>query len=731
MHDGSTRTRTRVVSAVAAGALAAAALGAGSAAPANAAPVGVTTTVTDTAGNPVEGFVTAYLGGSDGSYFPIDGQFLSDGVMNLPLEPGTYKFEFESADGTAASEFYTDKVDLATADAVAVTGPTALAPVVLAPAPTATGRVVNTAGRPVRSGEVRLYTDAAFVSSARIERDGTFRIGASLAGSYKLQVDADGYASEYYSNKTTRATADPITLGAAPLALGDISVSRGGVLTGRVVNTPGTGLERVRATAYTVSGGSVGSDLSDANGVFRIEDVAEGIYKIRFTDPVGEYLPEWFNDKADQATADQLVLNGDATVAGIDAALANDPAAAVDPSTVDLSGTVTDSAGAPVIGAQVAAYTTPTTEGEQRYQDQATTNRAGQYAFTDLDPASSGSSESQYKLEASDELQREDGQYARMTRWYGGAQSYDAASPAPIPAAGANITLPLTGGIAGTVTAGSNLSTDGVYVQMVDAVDGLVNQQNIGSAQVEEDGTFSSTSLVPGKYKVLFADGSFDRFFGPEWFDDTNYENAEVITVTSGKTAGGVDATLEEGMRALRKPEIKGNPYLGGKVRATPGAWTLSSGTSYSYEWSVKDEVVGTGRTQRISKAFKNERLTLRVTASNSGTTGVALVQSQVIKKKPKVRVSVTGNKASVTVSAKKVKAKKFKGSVVARKIVDTDEFGAPVYQKIGKAKLRNGKASLTLKKLTKGKNKVVFLITLKGGKYGDAEVARTIKIKR
>ena len=84
-----------------------------------------------------------------------------------------------------------------------------------------------------------------------------------------------------------------------------------------------------------------------------------------------------------------------------------------------------------------------------------------------------------------------------------------------------------------------------------------------------------------------------------------------------------------------------------------------------------------------------------------------------------------------MSVSAKKVKAKKFKGSVVAKKIVDTDEFGAPVYKKIGKAKLRNGKASLTLKKLGKGKNKLVFFITLKGGKYGDAEVAKTIKVKR
>ena len=55
---------------------------------------------------------------------------------------------------------------------------------------------------------------------------------------------------------------------------------------------------------------------------------------------------------------------------------------------------------------------------------------------------------------------------------------------------------------------------------------------------------------------------------------------------------------------------------------------------------------------------------------------------------------------------------------------------GAPVYKKVGKAKLRNGKASLKLKKLSKGKNKLVFEITLKGGKYGNAEVAKTVKVK-
>ncbi|WP_168218427.1 carboxypeptidase-like regulatory domain-containing protein [Nocardioides eburneiflavus] len=725
--------RTRLLSVVAAGALATAALTAGVAAPANAAPVGVTTTVTDAAGNPVEGYVTAYLGQSDGSYFRTNGQMLADGRMNLPLEPGTYKFEFESLDGTLASEFYTDKADLVSADPVAVTGPTALAPVVLAAAPTASGRIVNAAGRPVRGGSVELHAGGSFVSFAPIDRDGTFAIGAPLAGSYKLLVQANGYADEWYTDKTTEATADAITLGATPLALGDIGVVRGGVLTGRLTNTDGTALERVRVQAYRNNSSNPSyTDYTDASGVFRIDRAMEGVYKVRFSDPVGQFLGEWFADKPDQASATALALNGGATVAGIDAALANDPAFAVDPATVDVSGTVIDSSGAPVIGATVVAYDTPAAEGRELSYDFAVTNRAGQYAFTDLDPDSSGSSENQFKISVSDQLPREDGQYHRLDRWFGGAQSYAAASPAPVPAAGVNVVLPLTGGISGAVSTESSVSLDGVQVQMVDAKDGLFSFNSLASTSLEDDGTYDVTSLRPGTYKVLFADSSFSgAFFGPEWYDNTNYATAKTIKVTSGKTVSGIDADLEEGMRALRRPEIKGNPYLGGKIRATPGVWTLDSDTTYQYAWLVDGQVVGQGRTLKVTKKYKGDRIALQVTASNDGVTGKATATTQKIGKKPTVKVAVNGAKAKVTVSAKKVKAAKFKGTVVAKKIVRTDEFGAPVYKKIGKAKLRNGKAALTLKKLTKGKNKVVFLIMLKGDKYGDAEVARTIKVKK
>ena len=132
-----------------------------------------------------------------------------------------------------------------------------------------------------------------------------------------------------------------------------------------------------------------------------------------------------------------------------------------------------------------------------------------------------------------------------------------------------------------------------------------------------------------------------------------------------------------------------------------------------------------------VADFYKGKRITLRVTATNDGITGTAMATTQKIAKKPKVKISVNGSKASVVVKDKKVKAKKFKGKVVVQKIVREDEFGAPVYKKVGTAKLRNGKATVTLKKLIKGKNKLVFEVDLKGGKYGDATVAKTVKVKK
>jgi protocatechuate 3,4-dioxygenase beta subunit len=715
-----------------AGATALAGITVGLAAPAHAAPVPVTTTLTDPAGNTLDGYVSINRQQADGTYASVDSVYVADGMVSLPLEPGTYKLRFSDEDGLFVPEYYSDKATFETADPVVVSGPTALAPVSLAARPLLTGVVVSPTGRPVENASVTLY-DAA-TNTARdyysTNRAGAFAFGVE-PGSYKVRVSASGFAAEFYNNKPTVETADPIAVGAGGASAGQIVLSEGSVVTGRVTSAAGAPLERARVTVWNAAGTSTeGSDLTDANGVYRVEGVEPSTVKVQFTDPLDEYLDEWHADKATAATADPVAVGVDATVT-VDASLAPDPAnVAPDPADVDLFGAVVDSAGRPVAGAVVAAYDTPT-DGDRQQAEVQQTNRAGQYFFTGLDR----STENAYKVYAVDGYDVEEGAYARLPRWFGGAQSYAGAQVVGIPAAGVNISLPLTGGISGTVSSESGMSVRGVEVRFFDESGNPAATEYDTQAYAEEDGTYTDTRLTPGTYKVQFVDSYYDdsdpRAHAPEWYDDTTFAKAKVITVKSGETVTGINAALDEQLRALRKPEIRGKQYLGGKLRAYPGVWSVDTGTTYAYEWLVDGAVVGTGPTYAVTKGDKNERVTLRVLSQNRGLSGTALTSSQAIKKKPKVKVSVKGAKASVTVSAKKVKAKKFKGSVVAKKIVRTDEYGAPVYKKIGKAKLRNGRASLTLKKLAKGKNKVVFLITLKGGKYGDAEVTKTIKVKR
>lgn len=703
----------------------------GLAAPAHAAPVSVTTTLTDPAGNALDGEVEAFALQPDGFYAFVDEAVVADGQVRIDLEPGTYKFYFSDDDRVFVGEYYNDKQTLETADAVAVAGPTALAPVALAARPTLSGQVISPTGRPIEDARVTVYDVATSSPRATVltRADGSWVAGVE-PGDYKALFSADGYAFEYFNNKPTLESADAVPAGAN---LGQVTLSRGSVVQGTVTSTGGAPLERAQATVYTVDGRQVGSDLTDAAGVYRVEGVDPGSYRVQFTDPVEEYLPEWFNDKPTSDTADPVDVGVDG-VTTVNAALAPDPDAYVDPAAVDVAGTVVDSAGQPVIGADVTAYDTPLDADKPTGLVTVTSNRAGQFSFAEL----SSTSESLFKIQAKDQLSREEGQYERLDRWFGGAQTYDVAATVGKPVGGVTITLPLTGGVSGTITSESGLEVMGTAVRFFDEKGNPVDET---LAYAEADGTYSATNLVPGTYKAQFIDYDQSYFwsFGndvprghaPEWYDDTSYVKAKKIVVASGQTVTGIDAALSEDLRAFRKPEVNGKPYLGGKVRAYPGVWSVDSGTTYGYEWLVGDTVVGTGATWKVTKAAKNKRLTLRVTAENGTLNGTALVASQVIKKKPKVKVAVKGTKATITVSAKKVKAKKFKGSVVVQKLVREDEYGAPVYKKIGKAKLRNGKAALTLKKLAKGKNKLVFEITLKGGKYGNAEVARTVKLKR
>ncbi len=284
------------------------------AAPAHAAPVTVTGTLTDAAGNGLDGYVYAYALQADGFYDYATQAAIADGQVALNVEPGTYKFDFSDEDQIFVDEYYNDKPTLDAADAVVVAGPTTLAPVSLAARFTLTGQVVSANGRPIENAEVQIFnaTDDSTEGWARTRADGTWVAGVD-AGTFKARFEANGYAFEYYNNKADLATADVVGAGTN---LGQVVLSRGSAVQGVVTNPTGGPLERVRATVYTTTGTQVGSDLTDATGAYRVEGVAPGSHKVQFSDPVGEFLSEWNSDKPDQATADAFAVGVDAVRPG-------------------------------------------------------------------------------------------------------------------------------------------------------------------------------------------------------------------------------------------------------------------------------------------------------------------------------------------------------------------------------------------------------------------------------
>lgn len=726
-------------------ALAASALAVGFAAPASAEPVAITATVTDPVGNALDGSVTAYEVTEDGDYF-AESQIVRSGIVRLGLEPGTYKFRF-SAPGYA-TEFFTDKATIETADPVTITGPGNLGAVQLAPGAGITGVVTDEVGRPLPYVDVAAvtvtdnggYTSTSLAGQGRTGKDGVFAFNAA-PGDYAIRISGTDignkrYATEWFNNKNTVEESDRITHGGVTTSVGAIALSRGGLVRGRVTGTGDVALERVAVgvrPANCSGGCSTYVDYTDAAGNYAVEGLPVGDYKVEFYDPTTEYASEYYPD-AEFDTAEVVTVGKDQVV-DLWANLAASPA--IDPATIDLTGRVVDSNGVPVIGATVEAYDTPSNRDNVSEIDTTVTNRGGYYAFTELDPQTSSVGEDTFKVQAYDFLPVEKGQFSRLSRWAGDAEDYDDAPAVTVPAGAAgsagDLVLPLTGGISGQIT---SESSEPVFNGQVSFQ--VEEGQFGGSTGTEYDGTFAAYDLQPGKYQVLFSDNGVrlasDDVIAhvPEWFRDAiSPVDAEIVEVKSGQVTPGINAALSTTLKAVEEPVIAGKQYLGKTVKARPGQWSLRTGTKFTYEWLVGDAVVGTGESIAISKGWKGKRLTLRVTAKNGSFTGVALVNTQQLGVQPKIKIKA-GAVADIKVKAKKVKAKKIKGNVVVKEIVGTKKNGEDKLKKIGKSKVKNGKARVSLAKVKgKGKHKLVFTFKFKGNKIGDAEITKKVKRKR
>ena len=722
----------RLVAGGAAAATALAGLTIGLAAPAHAA-VTISGSTIDAAGNYVDGRISVYKFSDedgDGTVEPSEwefgaGAFTQGGAFDLNLEDGLYKLSFQPDFDRSElrGEFYRDKADLATGDFVTVAGAAQTLPAwTIDAAPTVTGTVTTTDGRPVRAAFVQAYAadDNTFLASDSTDSSGAFRIGATEAVKLRFSgydpVTKKSLATEYYSDKADLATADPVGPGSS---LGTITLAPGGSISGRVTSDAGAPLHRVQACAGNTC------DYTNANGVYTIEGASTGAHEVSFSDPIEEFLGEYYNNVAldefgDPVSAPTLVTVGPGqAVAGIDAALAPKPRPA--PTGVDLSGTVRDQLGGLGVGYVVRAYNTPANPLDREVVASTISNRAGGYAFTTLDRVGG---ETEFKIEVVGEAAREDGEFARRSIWTGQKYGYDTATPVSAAPQVIDFVQPVAGGVAGAVTSEGGGVPESPQVAFWDAdmsFAGGADEHNI-------DGSYQTRNLWPGDYTVQF--GGFRHV--SEWWDNAVAADAKTITVKPGQMVTGISAALAKSVRAVQRPTIMGDAWVGKTLRLDKGVWTQMADNQFTYEWLVDGAVVATGTSLKVTKKHLGDKITGRITNDIGFTQGQALTKATYqVGYKPKLKANVSKRAAAITLKVKPLKAKKVKATVLVFETVGVKKNGEAKQKLLGKGAIKNGKGVVRFRKaLAQGKHKLVF--TVKGkGKVGSGDIQKSVRITR
>jgi len=342
------------------------------------------------AGGPIEdASITAYeYDASDDFWFATE--FASTDAAGhyelTGLAPKAYRLRFSAFDHV--SEYWNDRSSISTADDVTVVaGAVQQADAVLADLTPVSGRVTGTGGVNVAGADVVAEQEISTefggtfwdeVGSAFTAADGTYTLRVP-AGATRIRFSADSYMSEYYDDVLDEADARLVQVGQTPITSINAVLTVGGKITGTVRNASNAAIPSTSVTAYRLVGGqwqTAGSGFTDNAGVYTVDGLRTGTYRLRFSTSGGGYLSEYYQDKDTLETANDVAVTQGATVT------AN--------ATLDLggqiSGTVTGPSGA-VTGASVVLYTPSRfSSSGWSWDDSATTTAGGAYSFTGLAP---------------------------------------------------------------------------------------------------------------------------------------------------------------------------------------------------------------------------------------------------------------------------------------------------------------------------------------------------------
>jgi hypothetical protein len=375
------------------------------------------------------------------------------------------------------------------------------------------------------SVQARFQENAWYATTT--DNNGYYSFPNLPAASYRIRFEdnrsASLYKSEWHDDAQDYASATSVTLAESSVVVGlDASLALGGQLIGTITaENGGSAITGVRVDAYQfiVSGsGSYWQNVkysnTQADGSYIVGGLEDGSYRLRFSDPQGNYAPEYFDNEARFDDADHVIISN----AGI---VTND-AALADGSRI-LGAVTEENTGTGLENVIVYAYRN-NGSGIWDYINQTTTLADGSYNLGGLYAGT-------YRIEFVSTGGLHQREYYDDTQEFGSAE--DIAVAAATTLTGYDAALAAAGRIDGTVTdaSSSGIPNIDIVVYRYDAESSYWVEQTYGYTNY--DGSYSVSGLPAGVYRVGARDNSGN--YREVYYDNAvNVESAVDVTVTAG-----------------------------------------------------------------------------------------------------------------------------------------------------------------------------------------------------
>ena len=363
---------------------------------------------------------------------------------------------------------------------------------------------------------------------------------SNFMNSADISLSADGTRIAFGSGGTTLVTPD------ANNSVSDIYVRDitppppPSTVSGHVTDELAAALPNVSVTAFGQTSGQSFTATTAGDGTYLFANLPPDTYRVRFVDPSGTHLTEWWNNRPNSPGADLVVVGASVNVTAIDAALT----AGVElPHVTSITGVVTDALGTPLAGISVFA--------DSLFSNGATVT-AGDGTYT-----IAGIAAGTYNVQFSDY-----GAVYSREYWHD-QTSIDTATPVVVVdgdvTSGIDAALEQTS-ISGTVTD----SLGGPLAGIIVAAGGQVAY---GSTVTAADGTYTITGLNTDTVTVQFFDYSA-VYWSEYWINQASVDTATPLTLTRGTATPNINATLEQTSISGRVTNGSGQPIAGISVAA-------------------------------------------------------------------------------------------------------------------------------------------------------------------